>query len=301
MYAIWPWLLILGLLQLLIAAGGQSHRAQPASRPEIRQLFLNFWVAVALSLLIVTFNTQYGEIPGLLVAGLITLEMAFRVKAANEADAPASVDAGLLTKTLVLKIGCAALVLSALCYDGGSLLYALIWKLRKPHWAEQSEPLTGLLKPLPVPVYFNEPTNKQAVERAIVQRRSGPWINTGTDYYMTPLQTARWINDGVELLAAHRKPGDRIFSASWYNPFNLALNLPPARGGTGMHWDYNRYVDPKIHPDVRQALADVTLFMVPKRPDWWEQREFMLQTYGQGLGSDFHVIGESQFWTCWGR
>jgi hypothetical protein len=68
-----------------------------------------------------------------------------------------------------------------------------------------------------------------------------------------------------------------------------------------MHWDYNRYVDLKSHPDVSKALADVTLFMVPKRPDWQEQRDYMLKVYGQGLGTDFHVVGESQFWTCWAR
>jgi hypothetical protein len=301
MAAIWPWLVILVLLHFSIMAGAQLRRTDPAGRAEIRHLSLNFLVALALSLLIVTFNTQYGEIPGLLVAGLITLELALRANAASGADVPREANAGLLTKTLVLKICCLALVASALFYDGGSLLYAMTWKLRKARWADESEPLPGLLKPMPIPVYFNEPTKKEAVERALVQRRSGPWLNTGADNYMTPLQTARWINDGVELLTPRVKPSDRIFAAAWYNPFNLALDLPPARGGTGMHWDHNRYVDAHFHPDVRRALAEVTLFMVPKRADWKEQVEYMLNTYGQGLGTDFHVVGESQFWTCWAR
>jgi hypothetical protein len=104
----------------------------------------------------------------------------------------------------------------------------------------------------------------------------------------------------VDLLKDHIRPTDRIFVAAWFNPFNLAFGLPPAKGGA-MHWDWDRVVDGRIHPNVQQTLAEVTIFMVPKRSDWQEQRDFMLKWYGQGLGSDFHVVGESQFWTCWRR
>jgi len=153
---------------------------------------------------------------------------------------------------------------------------------------------------IPVPVRFNEPVEKAGVEEAIDRRRSGPWINTGTDNFMTSRQTSRWINDGAELLKAHATKNDRVFVAGWFNPFNLGLELPPAKGGAVL-WDYNKMVDARIHPDPQQTLAEVTLFMVPKRADWREQKEFMLKWYGQRLNTDFHVVGESRFWTCWSR
>ena len=205
-----------------------------------------------------------------------------------------------LFKCLVVKIGCAVLALSALCYDGGSIFYALAWQRHKPQWAEEAERWPGMLAPLPVPVFFNEPTEKAAVEKAIMERRSGPWLNTGRDNFMTPRQMARWVNDGFELLRPLIKPTDRVFVAAWFNPFNLGFGLPPAKGGA-TYWDWDRVVDGRIHPDVQGTLAEVTIFMVPKRSDWTDQRDFMLKIYGQGLGSDFQVVGESQFWTCWRR
>jgi len=300
LYANWPWLLILVILQVSMMAGCQSRATGRTERSEIHHLALNFLAAIALTSFVMTFNTQRGEVPGLFIAGLITVEMARRTGASSRVAPSAGADGGMVAKGLVLKLCCLVMAGSALCYDGGSWAYALLWKLRKPRWADESERLTGLLSPLPVPVYFNEPTEKDAVERAIVRRRSGPWMDTGTDNFMTPLQTVRWVNDGVALLAGRIKPTDRIFVVAWFNPFNLALHLPPARGGA-MHWDWDRVVDGRIHPDVGRTLAGVTLFMVPKRADWLEQREFMLKTYGQSLGQDFHIVGESQFWTCWGR
>ena len=190
------------------------------------------------------------------------------------------------------------LLLSELCYDGGSLAYAALWKERKASSSKESERLPGLLSVIPIPVFFNEPTKTSEVDQAILRRRSGPWFNSGTDNFMTSRQTARWVNDGMELLGGSVSKQDRIFVMAWFNPFNLGLRVPPALGGA-MHWDYDRVIDAHIHPDVQRALSEVTIILVPKRADWLEQREFMLKLYGQGLGSEFHYVGESKFWVYW--
>ena len=292
------WILILPVLHLSVISGNGAMRR--GEKLNIWYWSGNFLMAMMVSLFVTTFNTQRGEVPGLLIAGLITVEMILRAKSSIKNESPTVIDGATITKCLVLKICCAVLAMSELCYDGGSVLYGMTWKLRKPRWAEESERLPGMLAPLPIPVHFDEPTEKSAVEQALWRGRSGPWINTGVENYMTSRQAARWINDGVELLKGFVKPTDRIFVAAWMNPFNLALGLPPAKGGA-MHWDWDRVVDGRIHPDVQQTLAEVTLFMVPKRADWKEQRDFMLGIYGRGLGTDFHVVGESQFWTCWSK
>jgi len=41
-----------------------------------------------------------------------------------------------------------------------------------------TERLPGMLAPLPIPIHFDEPAEKSAVEQAIVRGRSGPWLNT---------------------------------------------------------------------------------------------------------------------------
>jgi hypothetical protein len=290
------WLIVLPILHLSLIAARDLWPGARGDRSDIARWSANFVVAILVSLFVTTFNAQRGEIPGLLIAGLISLEMVMR----GAGGLTAATDGSIVTKSLLLKICCALLAWSELCYDAGSVLYAAAWKLRKPRWAEQSESLTGLLAPLPIPVHFDEPTEKAVVDRAIIQRPSGPWINTGLDNYLTTRQVARWTNDGVDLLKGIVRPSDRLFVAAWMNPFNLALNLPPAKGGA-MLWDYDRFMDDRTHPDVQQALADVTLFLVPKRADWNEQRDFMLKWYGRGLDTDFQVLGESKFWTCWGR
>ncbi|MEP6667588.1 MAG: hypothetical protein ABJF10_00460 [Chthoniobacter sp.] len=294
----WSWLLILvgGHISLLV----ECKRRQASVQVGWGWLPMNFFVALGVSLFVTTFNTQRGEVPGFLVAGLITVEMALRAMAQDPMGAAPEKREALLTKCLVAKALCAVFVMSGICYDWGSLAYAALWKIRKPDWAKESERLPGMLSVIPIPVYFNEPTENSEVDKAITRRRSGPWANTGTDNFMTSRQTARWVEDGMELLAKNAGPADRIFVAAWFNPFNLGLRIPPASGG-GMHWDYDRVVDTHIHPDVQRTLSEVTIFMVPKRADWLEQREYMVRMYGQGLGTDFHAVGESTFWVCWKR
>lgn len=282
-----PWVVLLPAVHLWLLTAVRPEAARAA-----RWLTLHFFVALGLSLFITTFNVEGGELPGLVVAALITVEMAGRSLAADGALEVA--------RPFIAKACAALLALSYLCFDATSLAYATLWKLRKPAWAQESEALPGRLAIIPIPLFFNEPAGREAAGQAVIRRRSGPWQNTGTEVYMTPRQTVRWINDGVALLAPLAGPGDRLFVADWYNPFNLALGLPPAKGGATL-WDHGRMVDARTHPDPTRALAEVTLFLVPKRPHLAGQPEFMLPIYGRHLERDFTRAGESALWTCWRR
>jgi len=285
-----PWMLLLPALHawLLASFAAVSGRALPP------RMMSDFAAAWATSLFITTFNLEGGQLPGLVVVGLITVASAHRLLGAAEAPP------GIAAKLVVVKSSVFLLVASYLCFELCSLGYATLWRLRKPTWSEESERLPGQLSPIPIPVFFNEPSGHAAVEAAILRRRNQAWANPGTDPYITSRQLARWINDGAELLAGRVGPADRIFVADWLNPFNLALELPPAKGGAVL-WDYRRMVDERVHPDAERTLAEVTIFMVPKRSIWTGQREFMLATYGRGLGSDFVREAESPLWTCWRR
>jgi len=283
-----PWVLLLPAVHVWILAARSAGAGFRQTWPWTR----SFFAAFAVSFLVTTFNVEGGEVPGLVIASLITLEMALRTRSESEC--------GASVRCFLVKVCAGLLALSYLCFDVSSFAYALSWKLRKPNWQGESEALPGRYSIIPIPVYFNEPTERAEVTKAIFRRRSGPWSNPGTGSYMTPLQATRWINDGVELLAPRVTPEDRIFVADWYNPFNLAFGLPPAKGGA-MLWDIGVMVDDRVHPDVQRALEEITIFMVPKREHLVGQPEFMLRTYGKGLGTEFVRDGESEIWTCWRR
>ena len=283
-----PWVLLLPVVHgwVLSARSGQSGLREmwPWTR--------NFAVALGVSFFVTTFNVEGGEVPGLVIASLITIEMALRARAEVRSD--------WAVRCFLVKTCGGLLVLSYLCFDATGVAYSFLWTLRKPNWQAESEALPGRFSVIPIPVHFNEPTGRDEVMQAIFRRRSGPWFNPGTGNYMTPRQMARWISDGVELLAPRVTPQDRVFVADWYNPFNIALGLKPAKGGA-MLWDYGVLVDDHVHPDVQRTLEEVTIFLVPKRAHLAGQPEFMLRTYGRGLGTDFVRDSESEIWTCWRR
>ena len=85
----------------------QCQRGRALKGDGIGWLPVNCFIAIGISVFVTTFNTQRGEVPGLIIAGLITVEMALRTIWRKRAQSAAEEDEGLLARSLVAKSVCA--------------------------------------------------------------------------------------------------------------------------------------------------------------------------------------------------
>jgi hypothetical protein len=290
------WWLLAMVALMAWALGGRRFPAGAEREETTWRDGFRFAAVVVIGLMVATFNYERAQLPALLVAALLLVEFAQRRfwPASSESSEPPAADA--LPRLVVIKLGALALAANYFVFDAGSLSYGLFWNLKNPRWDARSERLAGpRLARLPVPVHYDEPGAREAAESAILAR--DPLQDPKA--FMTSRQLTRWINDGVELLARQRiEPDDRVFVADWFNPFNLALGIPPARGGA-LLWDYKRMVDERSHPDPERTMREITLLMVPKRPTLPAQTAFMLGVYASTLERDYALVGESSLWSLW--
>jgi len=126
----WPWLTILCALHLWLLAGCAEVVPGEVNGTGVCRMSANFVAALAVTLFTVTFNTQVGEIPALLVVGLISIEMMLRARQVAEGRPGARLEI-TTAKFLAAKVCCAVLIASELCYDAGSVIYACAWKRSK--------------------------------------------------------------------------------------------------------------------------------------------------------------------------
>jgi len=109
-----------------------------------------------------------------------------------------------------------------------------------------------------------------------------------------------FVNDGIELLTHDRRPGERVMSLDFTNPFSFGLWIPPAPGGSvNLQYDGTFNDEWKVSPETLFGASD--LVMVPKA-----FTEVTLQTtvpaiYGPYLQSHFQFIGESTWWKLYRR
>jgi hypothetical protein len=240
---------------------------------------------MGLSLFIASLNWERAELPGLLVVGLILVELARR-------NWPSSAPETLGVRLMLAKAVAAFVILSYLVFDLGSLAYSAVWKRTSSDWSLRCEQIQGeFFERLPVPIRWNEQFQIEWVNESIESR---PRLEFPASM-MTSLQFTRWINDGAALLTNQVGREDRIFVADWLNPYNLIFDLPPAVGGA-LLWDYLRMMNEKHHPDVSQAVQEITLIMVPKIPHLPAQSRFMVKTYVAEWVNQEHLVGESRFW-----
>jgi len=283
-----PILLTLFALHLWSVLACHAAEREDFFREELMGFTLSFLAAIAASLFVTTFNTDGMQVPGLTIAGFITVEMLLR-----GAVTPDSITATATPRSVLVKIVFALLVANYLCFDGGSLVYGLLWKRKNPDWAAKSVPLNGpLFGVIPIPVQFNEVPDRETLERSIEVLPH----NASSILPMSSLQFARWLDDGAGFLAPRITAGDNVFVADWPNPFAELLSVPQAKGGM-MVW----MINDKSHPDVMTTTNAITWFMIPKFARDNTTRDLMLKLYGNNLSRDFTKEGESRFWTCWKR
>ena len=110
------------------------------------------------------------------------------------------------------------------------------------------------------------------------------------------------INDGFRLLKLYRKPGERVMSLDFTNPFSFGLGIPPAPGGStnlqfGGTFNAKHYVSPeKLFGD--QRIHDVAGRALVKGACSSRCRTILRPV---SSSSHFQLVGESSRWKLYRR
>lgn len=109
-----------------------------------------------------------------------------------------------------------------------------------------------------------------------------------------------YVNNGFGLLQQHRKPGERVMSLDFTNPFSYGLWIPPAPGGsTNLQYNGSFNAQHKVSPERLFGAAD--LVMVPKSFADQSLQNTVPSIYGPYLEAHFHLIAESWSWKLYRR
>jgi hypothetical protein len=111
---------------------------------------------------------------------------------------------------------------------------------------------------------------------------------------------SKYVNDGLALVRAHRRPGDTIMSLDFTNPFSYGLGMRPAPGGTTV-LQYRTTFDDTHHQSPRELFGLADLVMMPKHFSDPTLPESIPRLYGPYLETHFHLIGESGIWRLYRR
>jgi hypothetical protein len=108
-----------------------------------------------------------------------------------------------------------------------------------------------------------------------------------------------FVNDGFGLLKLYRKPGERVMSLDFSNPFSYGLAIPPAPGGS-TNLAFNGSFNTKHYVRPEKLFGDADLVMLPKTfTD--DTQDAVPRIYGPFLEAHFHLVGESAHWKLYRR
>jgi hypothetical protein len=81
--------------------------------------------------------------------------------------------------------------------------------------------------------------------------------------YRTAHTVPAMINNGLRLLREHVRPGDKVFTLAYTDPFAFALGLPLSRCGM-LWWDLGYDFDQGHHPNAACAIGNAKWVMIPR-------------------------------------
>ena len=289
---LWAFCFVVFVYMPRIFAEDQTVASVRASLKSIAAaaLLLGLGLAVTLS------NSQFYGIPLWALATIILAESLRRLlEQANGGDPQAEGPRGESALRVVLGYAAAgAVVLAFSIPDFGSIGYAFVWKefkaARMPADAQVNTPaLSGMF----CPPLLREVKDIEAIRSGMASR---------TPTALTPLESAIWVNKGIELLRGRIDEKSRVFTMDYYNPFPYALQLAVPRVAP-LCWHYGRLLDDAHHPPVDLVLQEVTHIMVPKRPLWGAggSAAFVDRLCGGYLKEHFAKAAESDLWTLYVR
>lgn len=125
---------------------------------------------------------------------------------------------------------------------------------------------------------------------------AGPETKLSKESYFAVAQVQQ-VQEGTELLARHRKPGDVVFAAAFSNPYPFVLGAPPPRSAQ-IWWHQDRNFSRSYHPDPAKLLHGVSFVMLAKQ-DWFARDVWNI--YGSDVTRDFKLVEETPRWSLWQR
>ena len=109
-----------------------------------------------------------------------------------------------------------------------------------------------------------------------------------------------WANEGFDLLAAHRRPGERVMSLDFTNPFSFGLHIPPAPGGTTNLQFHGSFDDQhKVSPE--RLFGGAELVMLPRSYSDPTLYSSIPLNYGPYLHQHYGLIGQTEAWQLYRR
>jgi hypothetical protein len=142
-----------------------------------------------------------------------------------------------------------------------------------------------------------------SVERLYLQQRLPPLHSTVLRGFLpagNDFAYGEFLNDGLDLVARLRRPGETIMSLDFTNPFSYALSMSPAEGGTTV-WQYETTFDDRFRPSAESLIGSASLVAVPKHFSDGSLEVNVAKLYGNYLASHFQFIGESRDWLLYRR
>jgi hypothetical protein len=121
----------------------------------------------------------------------------------------------------------------------------------------------GLVKAIGYRSYDANPPRSQQFK---AQRLSDFVIPSDAQWetaYREAHEVPAMIDNGLSLLREHMRPGDRVFTLAYTNPFAVALGTPLSRCGL-LWWDLGFDFDQTHHPDAACAIGNAEWVMIPQ-------------------------------------
>lgn len=111
------------------------------------------------------------------------------------------------------------------------------------------------------------------------------------------------INEGIDLLNAHMRAGDRVTTMAFTNPFSFALGLMPARDGL-LWWQLDFSFSQRHFPAPDNFLGEASLVMIPRDTGrGWEHDtvDALLDLYAPYLHTHFAELARTERWVLFRR
>ncbi len=105
------------------------------------------------------------------------------------------------------------------------------------------------------------------------------------------------VNEGIDLLRPHLRPGDTVGTLDFTNPFSYSLGLPPQEGGTSSALAVGFNFSDRSKPSAEYMMGTVTVMMVTQ---YFAGGEFS-RAYGPYLETHFHLEAQSARWRLYRR
>ncbi|MBF0187390.1 MAG: hypothetical protein HQL50_05640 [Magnetococcales bacterium] len=115
--------------------------------------------------------------------------------------------------------------------------------------------------------------------------------------YFTDEKYRSTLQQGAKLLEEHLRPGERIWTTDFSNPFPFWLKQPPPKRDL-LWWDLSRTFSEETHPPAGPFLCRIDLIAIPKKGTNRNVVQ-MEKIYKAHIEQRFTRIAETDAWAVW--